>query len=275
MPMTLKQNARVFRLRNIVLRNQMRIIHDLTEWRQFRNQIPAAQSLGFVPTMGALHKGHLSLMERSKAENSLTIVSIFVNPTQFNRPDDLTHYPRPMDADLALLKKTGVDICILPDADAIYNDNYRYQLIENTLSQSMEGKHRPGHFTGVLTVVMKLLNLVKPTRVYFGEKDYQQFQLIHDMADAFFMEVDVRACPTIREPSGLACSSRNLRLTPKQRELADQFAKLFHQPLPLNEILTQLKALEIDVDYLEEHNGRRFAAVHIGDVRLIDNYASL
>ena len=139
----------------------------------------------------------------------------------------------------------------------------------------MEGKHRPGHFTGVLTVVMKLLNLVKPTRVYFGEKDYQQFQLIHDMADAFFMDVDVRACPTIREPSGLACSSRNLRLTPKQRELADQFAKLFHQPLPLNKILTQLKAREIDVDYLEEHNGRRFAAVHIGDVRLIDNYASL
>lgn len=250
----------------------MKLIQDINEWRHFRKQIPANQSVGFVPTMGALHQGHASLMTASRNENDLTVVSIFVNPTQFNRPEDLNHYPRTLESDLIVLENAGVDICLFPDTAAIYNDNYRYQLIENSFSQHMEGKHRPGHFTGVLTVVMKLLNLVKPTRAYFGEKDYQQYRLLHDMADAFFMGIEIKACPTIRESSGLACSSRNLRLTPEQRKIADQFAQLFHQARPLDEILTELNALGIQVDYLEEHDGRRFAAVNIGDIRLIDNY---
>ncbi len=247
----------------------MQIIQNLEEWRAFR---PMNQSIGFVPTMGALHQGHVSLMQASQRDNDLTVVSIFVNPTQFNNPDDFTHYPRTLDIDLDILKATKVDVCLLPEPQAIYKDNYQFQITENKFSQLMEGQHRSGHFTGVLTVVMKLLQIVRPTNAYFGEKDYQQYRLIHDMAEAFFMEVNIRACPTIREPSGLALSSRNQRLTPSQRESATQFAKIFHQKIPLANILSQLQTLGIDIDYVEDHNNRRFAAVHIGEIRLIDNY---
>jgi pantoate--beta-alanine ligase len=136
----------------------------------------------------------------------------------------------------------------------------------------MEGKQRPGHFTGVLTIVMKLLNLVKPHRIYLGEKDYQQFKLIHDMVDAFFMDIKVIPCPTIYEESGLAYSSRNNRLNQEQRNLAIQFAKLFHQALPSELLITKLNEIGVAIEYIEEYWGRRFIAVKIGDIRLIDNY---
>ena len=251
----------------------MLLIQDISQWREFRNAYPANQSVGFVPTMGVLHKGHVSLMKASQQENDLTVVSLFVNQTQFNNPDDFTQYPRPMEADLELLKQTGVDICLIPNHHAIYNDDYRFRIIENKHSLHMEGVVRPGHFTGVLTVVMKLLQLVKPTRIYLGEKDYQQYQLIRDMIDAFFMDVEVKACPTIREPSQLPYSSRNQRLTPQQRELAERFAQIFHQKASIDSIISQLTAIGIRVDYVEDHDNRRFGAVNIGDIRLIDNYA--
>ena len=250
----------------------MQLIHDLTEWNTFRNTCPTHQSIGFVPTMGALHQGHVSLIEASQRENDLTVVSIFVNPTQFNQPDDFTHYPRTLGADLQTLKQAGVQACLIPEPQAVYNDKYHCQITENAFSQHMEGSHRPGHFTGVLTVVMKLLQLVRPSRAYFGEKDYQQFQLIHDMAAAFFMNVDIKACPTIREPSQLPFSSRNQRLTPEQRKLADEYARIFHQPIPIDNIRSQLQTIGITVDYIEEHENRRFIAVQIGAIRLIDNY---
>ncbi len=250
----------------------MQIIHEIKEWHAFRNTCPAHQSIGFVPTMGALHQGHISLIEASQRENDRTVVSIFVNPTQFNQTDDFTHYPRTLDADLNLLKQAGVQACLVPEPEAIYNDNYQFQITENAFSQLMEGGHRPGHFTGVLTVVMKLLQLVRPNLAYFGEKDYQQFQLIHDMAAAFFMNVDIKACPTIREPSRLPFSSRNQRLTPEQRNLADEFARIFHQPISIDIICSQLQAMGITVDYIEEHENRRFIAVQIGAIRLLDNY---
>lgn len=253
--------------------NTMQLIQDLSQWRAFRNACPNGQSIGLVPTMGVLHKGHVSLMKTSQQENDLTVVSLFVNQTQFNNPDDFALYPRPLDADLELLKQTGVDVCLLPDHHSIYKDDYRFRIIENKQTERMEGRIRPGHFTGVLTVVMKLLQLVRPTRVYFGEKDYQQFQLIHDMVDAFFMDIEVKACPTIREPSQLPYSSRNQRLTPDEYDLAEQFAQIFHQQIPIDSILAQLSAIGIRVDYVEEHDNRRFAAVNIGDIRLIDNYA--
>lgn len=250
----------------------MKIIHTINEWRQLRRTLPNCLSLGFVPTMGNLHPGHASLFATSRQENDCTIASIFINPTQFNQPDDFTHYPRTLDADLALLADNGVDYCLLPDEQAMYADNYRYQLQETVHSLHLEGAQRPGHFTGVLTVVMKLLNLVKPQRAYFGEKDYQQFQLIRDMVAAFFMDINIKVCPTIREASGLAYSSRNSRLNDQQRQLADQFASLFHQALPQEQLITALNEIGITVEYIDEYENRRFAAVKIGDVRLIDNY---
>ncbi|APF04382.1 TPA: pantoate--beta-alanine ligase [Legionella pneumophila] len=250
----------------------MQIFHNLNEWIRFRNTLSPDLSLGFAPTMGNLHAGHASLFLASSKENHYTASSLFVNPTQFNNPDDYTHYPRTLDADLELMTQNGVDFCILPNEDEIYADGYTYQVQENQLGQLMEGKHRPGHFNGVLTIVMKLFNLVKPNRAYFGEKDYQQLLLIQGMVRALFMNIEIKSCPTIREKSGLACSSRNNRLTLNQREIADKFAKIFHQNKSSAMITKELEALGITVEYIEEFQGRRFAAVKIDDIRLIDNY---
>lgn len=250
----------------------MDIFQDLEAWQQLRQSLPESKTLGFVPTMGNLHKGHASLFDRSLQENDVTVVSLFINPTQFNRADDFKHYPRTLDEDVALLKSLGVDYCLLPNEKAMYQDNYRYQLHENEQSLAMEGTHRPGHFNGVLTVVMKLLNLARPHRAYFGEKDYQQYLLIQDMVKAFFMNIDIIPCPIIREDSGLACSSRNNRLNEEQRQKADEFASIFHQNKALDLIHQALLEAGIQVDYLEEQFNRRFAAVLIDDIRLIDNY---
>lgn len=251
----------------------MKIIHDIREWQTLRASYPKNQSIGFVPTMGALHQAHMSLITESQRHNDLTIVSIFINPTQFNCSNDFTHYPRTLENDFELLSQAKVDVCIVPDAAVIYKDTYEFQVTRNQNDPIMEAKFRPGHFTGVLTVVMKLLHLVQPTSAYFGEKDYQQFQMIRDMVDAFFMNVEICPCPTLREPSGLPFSSRNQRLTTADRILADQFIEHFHQAIPLNEIEEKIKALGIHIDYIESHQNRRFAAVRIGQVRLIDNYA--
>jgi pantoate--beta-alanine ligase len=253
----------------------MHVFHQLDEWLAVRHSFDPSLSVGFVPTMGNLHPGHASLMAASKQANDLTVASLFINPTQFNRPDDFTHYPRTLEADLALLESQGVDYCLIPTEQSMYDDDYRYRVEETRESQQMEGLHRPGHFTGVLTVVMKLLNLVRPNMAYFGEKDYQQFLLIRDMVKAFFMPIRVQACPTIREASGLAYSSRNNRLTPPQRIQAETFARIFHQDKPILKIMEELKQERIFVEYLLEQDDRRFAAVMIGDVRLIDNYSLL
>ncbi|WED43176.1 pantoate--beta-alanine ligase [Legionella cardiaca] len=251
----------------------MQIFHNMKEWLTIRRSLPANLSLGFVPTMGNLHEGHASLFQQSIRENDRTIASIFINPTQFNRSDDFKHYPRTLDADLHLLKTLGVNYCLLPDADEIYSDNYRYQIQETELCQLMEGKHRPGHFTGVLTVVMKLLHLAQPQRAYFGEKDYQQFLLIRDMVETFFLDIDIKACPTIREASGLAYSSRNNRLTAEEKREAENFARIFHQHKSCELLVEELKQNNINVEYLEDYQQRRFVAVTIGNIRLIDNYS--
>lgn len=251
----------------------MKIFNNLSEWLKFRKTLPHEQTLGFAPTMGNLHQGHASLFLTSVKDNALTVSSLFINPTQFNRIDDFNLYPRTLDNDLKIMEDSGVDFCILPQDKEIYHDSYTYQINENQLSLLLEGQHRPGHFQGVLTVVMKLLQITRPTSAYFGEKDFQQFSLIQAMVNAFFMNVDIKMCPTIREKSGLACSSRNNRLTKEQRLLADEFAGVFHQRgKSCLEIIAEIKAKGIVVDYVEEYQGRRFAAVVIGDVRLIDNY---
>ncbi|MGL5741208.1 MAG: pantoate--beta-alanine ligase [Legionella sp.] len=252
----------------------MHIFHNLNEWIAFRKTLSTELSIGFAPTMGNLHAGHASLFEASQKENHHTASSLFVNPTQFNQADDFKHYPRTMEADLKIMSDSGVDFCILPNEKEMYADGYNYQVHEQQLCQLMEGAHRQGHFNGVLTVVMKLFNLIKPHRAYFGEKDYQQYLIIQRMAQAFFMDIEIKACPTIREPSGLAYSSRNNRLNKEQKSLAATFASLFHQKdKSCPQIINELVATDIAVEYIEEHQGRRFAAIRIGDIRLIDNYS--
>lgn len=250
----------------------MHVISELAAWQSLRKTFPASLKLGFVPTMGNLHPGHLSLCKQSQAENDLTIVSIFVNPTQFNNPEDLTRYPKTLEADLQQLERLGVNYCFIPHEAEIYADGYQYRVDETGLALELEGKHRPGHFTGVLTVLMKLFHLIKPHAAYFGEKDYQQYALVKGMIDAFFMDISIKLCPTIREMSGLAYSSRNQRLSEAEKKQAELFASLFRQAKPIDEIRKDLIQAGIQIDYLETVHNRRYIAVHIGSTRLIDNY---
>lgn len=250
----------------------MKVYQGLAEWRVARRQLHGP--VGFVPTMGALHRGHAALLERSSGECSSTVLSIYVNPTQFNNSADLDHYPRTLEADLAIARSLGVDAVITPSYRDLYPDDYRYRIEEQGFSGVLCGGHRPGHFTGVLTVVMKLLNLVRPDKAYFGEKDYQQYQLIRDMAAAFFLDSDIVACPTVREPDGLALSSRNALLDEAGRRLAPEFARLLRSNIDDAEVARRLGAAGFMVDYVETHDGRRFGAVVVAgerQVRLIDN----
>ncbi len=249
----------------------MKIVRSIAEWKLIRTGLKG--SLGFVPTMGALHEGHLTLIKRAKSENELVAVSIFVNPTQFNDPKDLKNYPRPMDEDQKKLESLGVDYLFSPEFSELYPDNYRYMITEKEFSLDLCGASRPGHFDGVLSVVMKLFNVIDPDKAYFGEKDYQQLELIKGMVEAFFMRVKVIPCTTVRESDGLAMSSRNLLLTPEGRKLAP----LFHQELSssssVEEVKANLEKAGFRIDYIEEKRGRRFGAVFLDNVRLIDNVA--
>ncbi len=230
-----------------------------------------ASSTGFVPTMGALHEGHASLIRRSVCENGRTVASVYLNPTQFNSAEDLEKYPVSPAADAALLEGLGVDVLFAPDYGEMYPEGYRYRVIENGFSGLLCGASRPGHFEGVLTVVMKLLNLVRPDRAYFGEKDWQQYRLIEGMKEAFFMDVEIVPCPIVREPSGLAMSSRNRRLTPDELSLAPALYRELSSGRTVEEIRKNLEGAGFAVDYLEEREGRLFAAAFLGKVRLIDN----
>lgn len=251
----------------------LRVIHSLEEWRRRRAAL-AGRSLGFVPTMGALHDGHAALLERSVADNDVTVLSVFVNPTQFDQPDDLSHYPRTLDADRRLAESLGVDYLLCPDGREIYPDDYAYKVTESSFSRQLCGSHRAGHFDGVLTVVLKLLNLTRPRRAYFGEKDFQQLELVRGMVDAFFLDVEIVGCATVREVDGLAASSRNSHLTPPQRARARAFPRLLRSPRSPEDIVGQLEGRGFRVDYVEEIGGRRFGAVRLGKVRLIDNVPS-
>jgi pantoate--beta-alanine ligase len=251
----------------------MKVYESLDDWRAARRALSGR--IGFVPTMGALHRGHASLIERSVAECDVTVLSIYLNPTQFNNPDDLAHYPRTLEADLDMARELGVDVVVTPTYDALYPDGYRYRVEEGEFSGELCGAHRPGHFTGVLTVVMKLLNLVRPDRAYFGEKDYQQFELIRGMADAFFLDAEIVPCRTVREADGLALSSRNALLDTEGRRLAPRFHCLLRSPESDAAVRERLARAGFEVDYVETRHGRRFGAVTVHgrtrDVRLIDN----
>jgi len=247
----------------------MKIIYGIDEIKKFLRS--ENKSIGFVATMGALHKGHLKLVEKSIMENDLTVVSIFVNPTQFNNPEDLKSYPNHLDNDISQLSEIGVDFLFLPEYKSIYNDNYIYRIVESNISKTLCGSKREGHFEGVLTVVMKLLNIVSPTRAYFGEKDYQQFLLIKNMVKAFHLDTEIIPVSTVREQDGLACSSRNLLLNENDRLKASKFYQLLMSENTDNKVIDRLMEEGFEVDYIETVDGRRYGAVFLGKVRLIDN----
>jgi pantoate--beta-alanine ligase len=248
------------------------VYEDLCAWRQERRaQIRAGVTLGVVPTMGALHEGHASLVRRSRAENDRTLVTIFVNPAQFDDPADLARYPRTLENDLALLRSEGTDFVLLPTQAALYPDGYRYRVREEGVSNVLEGARRPGHFDAVLTVVLKLLQIALAERAYFGEKDWQQLSLVRGMAAAFHLSTAIVACPTVRDADGLALSSRNRRLSGADRRKAPEFYRLLSSNRPPDAIARALTEAGFNVDYVEDVDGRRLGAVRLGDVRLIDN----
>lgn len=255
------------------------------------------RSIGFVPTMGALHQGHLELMRKAKYENDVLVVSIFVNPIQFNNREDYEKYPRVAESDRLLLESVGCDVLFSPDEQEMYpepvNERYHFGPLETV----MEGAFRPGHFNGVAVVVKRLFELVRPTRAYFGEKDYQQLAIIKALVEGYHLPVEIVPCPTVREADGLAMSSRNMRLSPEERAIAPKIYKALSKVANLRNVLSPgemrswamrelSKTPEFRTEYVEvadavtlqpiQHwndsaSARIFAAVHLGPVRLIDN----
>jgi pantoate--beta-alanine ligase len=202
----------------------LRTIAECSRWRAV-----ATPSVGFVPTMGYLHDGHLSLVRRARSENDSVVVSIFVNPTQFGPHEDFQRYPRDLNRDLGLLDTAQVDAVFTPAVDEMYPAGASTMVEVEALSSILEGASRPGHFRGVATIVCKLFHLVHPDRAYFGEKDYQQLQVIQHMVRDLRMPVKVIGCPTIREPDGLAMSSRNVYLSPPERQAAAALSRALSQ----------------------------------------------
>jgi pantoate--beta-alanine ligase len=249
----------------------MHLFTRISDWQDARAAMGLAGcTVGFVPTMGALHAGHRALLERARAENDRVVLSIFVNPTQFNDPGDLARYPRTLEADLALAE--GLADCVFaPPADEFYPDHYRFRVTETDLSRRWEGAHRPGHFDGVLTVVLKLLNLMQARRAYFGQKDWQQLELVRGMARALFLSTEIVACPTVRDPDGLALSSRNRRLSETGRTRAAVFPRILREARDPGHATVALTSEGFEVDYVDEHDGVRIGAVRLENVRLIDN----
>lgn len=254
---------------------------------------------GLVPTMGALHEGHLSLVKRSLADNDATIVSIFVNPVQFNNPDDLATYPRKEEEDFRLLAREGVDVVFAPTESEIYPEGFDRgkQFRLGKVAEVMEGKYRPGHFQGVALVVSRLFQLVRPTRAYFGMKDFQQIAVIREMIKSEGLDVEIVPCPIVREENGLALSSRNQLLGPGQNKAASaihavlkeslDFARTHNVEATRNWVIRQLDEKDdFKVEYFEIVDGETLEpveewkeakyivgciTVYVGKVRLIDN----
>ncbi len=274
-----------------VLRNKKTLVDYIERHKEMGKKI------GFAPTMGALHLGHISLYETAKKENDEIISSIFVNPTQFNNPDDFEKYPQTLENDLKLLEKAGVDAVYVPKAIDIYPEGLKSKHYDfDGLDNEMEGKYRPGHFHGVGTVVEELLRQIQPHNAYFGEKDYQQLAIIKKMVEKTKLPVKILGVPTLRENSGLAMSSRNLRLTEKQRKEATIIyetllkVKEWFKVLSVKEIKERVEKIfqdsNFELEYLiiadektlketdffyKDKSYRAFIVAYAGDVRLIDN----
>lgn len=247
------------------------VLQTVGSYRSWREETVGASTLGFVPTMGGLHAGHLDLVKRALEENERVVASVFLNRTQFNKQEDFDSYPAVFEEDLQALRALGVDAVFAPRYEDLYPDGYRYQVSESEQSKELEGEHRPGHFDGVLTVVMKLLVLGAATRAYFGEKDWQQLQLVKGMVEAFFLPVEIVACPTIREESGLAMSSRNRRLSAEGLQKAARFNQILNTADSEESAVAALAAAGFEPEYVVDRGTRRLGAVVLEGVRLIDN----
>jgi pantoate--beta-alanine ligase len=274
-----------------ILKKRTEVVAELSLLKQ------QGKSIGFVPTMGALHQGHLSLIECSNKKDDITVVSIFVNPTQFNNPKDFEKYPRILEDDLEQLKKVKCDLLFVPSNEEIYPEEDKREFDFGHLDKVMEGAHRPGHFKGVGLVVSKLFEIINPDRAYFGEKDFQQIAIVKQLTKNLNFPIEIVSCPIIREKDGLAMSSRNMRLTNEQRRNVPLIAKTLFEAREKAKSLSVKETQEwvintinnnpyLDVEYFEivdentllsveswkqPGNKRGCIAVNVGDIRLIDN----
>ncbi len=275
----------------------METLTGAVELRRSLGKLPAAAMVGLVPTMGAFHGGHLSLMRRARADADRVVVSLFVNPAQFGPGEDLNRYPRDPARDAALARSEGVDILFAPPVEAIYPPGFQTWVEVDELARPLCGAARPGHFRGVATVVTKLLQIVRPHRAYFGEKDYQQLKIVQRLVADLDMPVAIVPCPIVREPDGVALSSRNRRLTPEGRTAARALPEslsaataLFAASERAGPVLRAASLARLNaeplvrVDYVEvvdaetlanleqvDRPARLCVAALVGDVRLIDN----
>ncbi len=270
-------------------------VADVKDFLHKQKQV--GRTIGFVPTMGALHKGHISLIERAKNENDLCVCSIFVNPLQFNNPDDFSHYPIQTEKDQKILRQKGCDVVFCPDNKEMYPKPIKKEYDFGMLDKVMEGASRPGHFNGVAIVVNRLFNIIDPDRAYFGEKDYQQLQIIISLLKQEKSNIKIIPCPIIRDSDGLALSSRNALLSKHEREIVPMIASTLRECTFLAKdsdvkgvkffVREKISAIpELRLDYFEiadettlqpvnnwsdSKNIRAFIAVYVGKVRLIDN----
>ncbi|MCK8816993.1 pantoate--beta-alanine ligase [Natroniella sulfidigena] len=274
----------------------MKVVKEISEVREFTKQ-DREKTVGFVPTMGYLHQGHLALLEQAREENDIVVLSIFVNPTQFGPDEDYEDYPRDLERDLELARSAGVDLVFTPKADKMYSDNAATKVEVTGLTGKLCGASRDGHFSGVCTVVSKLFNIVNPTRAYFGQKDYQQVLVIKRMVEDLNFDLDIVTVPIVREEDGLAISSRNKYLNQAERKAAlvlfeslqrgkelivggERKAKVIEQELISNIEAEPLAEIDyvavVDASSLKDIDKIRgevllALAVYIGETRLIDN----
>ncbi|MBZ0277724.1 MAG: pantoate--beta-alanine ligase [Anaerolineae bacterium] len=275
----------------------MKIVETIRDLREARSGLSG--QVGLVPTMGALHAGHIALVEQARAENDAVIVTIFVNPTQFGPHEDLSKYPRNLPRDLGLLEAAQVDLVFTPTPDLMYPPGYQTYVEVTQVSQGLEGGRRPGHFQGVATIVSKFFNLTQPTRAYFGQKDAQQVAVIRRMAYDLNFPLEVIVCPTVREPDGLAMSSRNVYLSPEERAAAPVIFRALQSAAAAYKLGVRrsdaLRAVVVDTLLSESRIGVEYVAVtdaytlreveeaadsplllslsvRLGTTRLIDNY---
>lgn len=277
----------------------MRIFKSSSEISQFLDSIQASTTIGFVPTMGALHHGHSALIQRSVKENDLTICSIFVNPLQFNRKEDLDSYPDRLEADIAILEEVGCDLLFHPGAEDIYPDSSRLNYDFGSIGKGMEAEYRPGHFEGVAEVIHRFFEILNPSKAYFGEKDYQQIAIVRWLVDQYGHATEIVECATIRDKSGLAMSSRNYNLTKEQYELASEIYRALYycrknkgniKPTELAELCFNKLKVNFKPEYFtiadqftmvplkqwsDSQYPRAFVAAYCGAVRLIDNLSLL
>jgi len=273
------------------------VFESISELRQYLAQVRVrGEQIGFVPTMGCLHQGHEALIKQASSENDVAVVSIFLNPTQFSCPQDYSTYPRRLEEDLILAEEAGTSVVFVPQKEELYPCGFQTFVDVRELSKPLCGDHRPGHFIGMATIVLKLFNIVQPDRAYFGQKDFQQACIVKQMAEDLNLTVDVVTCETVREENGLACSSRNVRLLEDDKHRGPEIYRRLNEAAHMVELgITASSELErhirerlesegFRVDYVEIVDSRTLlpvenivdealiaVAAFLGEIRLIDN----